>query len=32
MVSIRGTTRSQRGEVVEILTAKLVVHRRPSDC
>ncbi len=30
MVTLRSETRNQRGEVVQILTAKLVVPRRPS--
>jgi len=30
MVTVRSETRNQRGEVVQILTAKLVVPRRPS--
>ncbi|VFU09421.1 MaoC family dehydratase [Methylocella tundrae] len=30
MVTVRSETRNQRGEVVQILTAKLVVARRPA--
>ena len=30
MVTVRSETRNQRGEVVQILTAKLIVPRRPS--
>ena len=30
MVTIRSETRNQHGEVLQILTAKLVVPRRPS--
>lgn len=30
MVTVRSETRNQRGEVVQILTAKLVVPRRPA--
>jgi acyl dehydratase len=29
MVTLRSETRNQRGEVAQVLTAKLVVHRRP---
>jgi acyl dehydratase len=29
MVTMRSETRNQRGEVVQMLTAKLVVPRRP---
>ena len=30
MVTLRSETRNQRGEVVQVLRAKLVVPRRPS--
>jgi acyl dehydratase len=30
MVTVRSETRNQRGEVVQVLTAKLIVPRRPS--
>ena len=30
MVTVRSETRNQRGEVVQVLTAKLVVPRRPA--
>jgi acyl dehydratase len=30
MVKVRSETRNQRGEVVQILVARLVVPRRPS--
>ena len=30
MITVRSETRNQRGEVVQILTAKLIAYRRPS--
>jgi acyl dehydratase len=31
MVTVRSETRNQRGEIVQILTAKLIAYRRPGD-